>query len=68
MACMESSAQDAALVLLAAFSIRVLRLLAVLGDTIRFPLLVSRVERNGSPLAEYLDRDDADAARVPTWA
>jgi len=49
---MESSAQDTALELLAAFSIRVLRLLAVLGDTIRFPLLVSRVERNGSPLAE----------------
>jgi len=42
--CMESSAQDAALELLAEFSMRVLRLLAVLGDTINFPLLVGREE------------------------
>src|SRR5438876_240301 len=36
-ACMESSAQDAALELLVAFSIGVLRLLALLGDTISSP-------------------------------
>ena len=66
MACMESSAQIAAVeVLPASSSVRMLCLLAVLGDTIVFSLLVSR-EKAAPTRDEGMDRDRSGGGCAPT--